>query len=98
MAMTGWDDDQDLSDEEGSAGGEDEYGNGVDDDDFEDRIRRDGVYGSVSSRPSKAVASPPSPTTRLDQSIPYEQRWQVDAERANDVQPVCSVLNPSLHR
>lgn len=75
-AMTGWDDDQDLSDEESDDGSVP---------DFDEEPTLDGIYGSGSTPQRSTTPS----RTPLDKSIPYEQRWQVDEDRLNDIEPVC---------
>lgn len=75
-AMTGWDDDQDLSDEES---------NGSDDGsvpDFDEEPTLDRIYASTPQRSTTPSRTP------LDKSIPYEQRWQVDEDRSQDIEPV----------
>ena len=83
-AMTGWDDDQDLSDEDNSSGGEAsalDLNEGV----------LDGVSGSA---PRVAISSRTMPS----RSIPYERRWQIDSERIDDIEPVrLTYIQSRLH-
>lgn len=73
-AMTGWDDDQDDSDEENDGSDEDSIP------DFDEPVL-EGIYGAP-SRSTNPFRAP------LDKSIPYERRWQVDTDRLDDVEPV----------
>lgn len=73
-AMTGWDEDQDLSDEESPSNGQSsalDLNEGV----------LDGMYDA-------APRATTSSRNALPKSIPYEQRWQVDSDRIDDIEPV----------
>jgi WD repeat-containing protein 48 len=73
-AMTGWDDDQDLSDDESSSSGEAfalDLNEGV----------LDGVSGST---PRVAIST----RTAHSRSMPYERRWQIDSHSIDDIEPV----------
>lgn len=90
-AMTGWDEDQDLSDEDT----DDSDANSALD--FDENHVLDQLSGAPP--PSATHLSPDVP----DKSIPYERRWQVDCDRLDALEPVRTLstttslmLTPSL--
>lgn len=83
--MTGWDDDQDLSDEESDMGSD--QGSVFD---FDDTGGSEPLLPSLSSNSGTRT-----PQQVLDKSLPYEQRWQVDCDRVDALEPVS--INVILH-
>lgn len=83
-AMTGWDDDQDLSDEESSSSG------GASALDLTEGVIIDDIHGS---NPHAATSS----RAGFSQSIPYEQRWQIDSDHIDGIELV-RLMSMLLHR
>jgi WD repeat-containing protein 48 len=73
-AMTGWDEDQDLSDEESIS--------------TDEASALDLNEGFLDGMYNSAPRATSSPRTALSKSIPYEQRWQIDSDRIDDIEPV----------